>query len=343
MRGGRAVLLGTTAALLAGACVKTPPPPPAPTDPTAAPSALASAAPSLPSASATAEPEPVAAADPGAPSGEDPPEDPGTSLPKGFVGIAERGVTRCGNLGVELFDEPGKRDSRFIRVTRANGSRLYEAHGRDVNFGTPKEPAMMRARISGEFCGDLTGDGVPELGFTESTMGAHCCYTRYVVSMTEPPKRLLMWDKGDAGTDFIPVHYAPGSLWQLEDRLVFSPPFDVKKGDPVLSYASTPLVPVVFSLVKGEYVMTSLSFPEAYRKQRDDLRAECAKQGGADCGIEMLEWIDGLAIGDWLVDRKNMKDAELRATLTRLSTPTLKALGRAVGSLASPVFVNPKP
>lgn len=270
-------------------------------------------------------------------------EDPGPELPKGFVYVGERASTQCGDLRIENLAEPKWADSRFIRVMRANGTRVYEAHGRDINFGTKKEPEMMRARLSGEFCGDLNGDAVPELVFTESTMGAHCCYTRYVVSMTEPPKRLLMWEKGDAGTQIMPVKYTPGSLWQLEDRLVFWPPFNVDQGDPVLSYASAPLVPVIFSLVNGEFVMTSLSFPAAYKKQRDELRAECAKQGGSGCDTEIIEWIDGLAIGDWSKESKNIQDEDFRATLNRLATPTKTALARAVGSLKSPVFTNPKP
>lgn len=300
-----------------------------------------------PSASASAAPEPSVTADTtdAGPqqANNTAEEDSGPAVPKGFVHIGERASTQCGDLRVELLTEPKWANSRFIRVTRANGARAYEAHGRDVNFGTPKEPAMMRARLSGEFCGDMTGDGVPEIVFTESTMGAHCCYTRYVVSMTEPPKRLLMWEKGDGGTDIIPVKYAPGSLWQLEDRIVFWPPFNAEKGDPLLSYASAPVIPVIFSLVNGEFVMTSLSFTAAYKKQRDELRAECARQGGSDCGTEIIEWIDGLAIGDWLADSRNIKDAELRASLNRLTPPTMTALARAVGSLKSPVFTNPKP
>lgn len=270
-------------------------------------------------------------------------EDRGPELPKGFVYVGERASTQCGDFRVENLAEPNWVDSRFIRVMRANGTRAYEAHGRDVNFGTKTEPAMMRARLSGEFCGDMTGDGVPELVFTESTMGAHCCYTRYVVSLTEPTKRLLMWEKGDAGTEILPVKYTAGTQWQLEDRMVYWPPFNPDNGDPALSYASAPLIPVVFSLMNGEFVMTSMSFPAAYKKQRDRLRAECAAQGGKDCYTEIIEWIDGLVIGDWATDSKNIQDEEFRATLNRLVNPTKTSLARVLGSLKNPVFTNPKP
>lgn len=306
------------------------------------PSAVAASSAS-PAASASAAPAPSTIADSNAhQANTTETEDPEPELPKGFVYVGERASTQCGDLRVEFLDEPNWADSRFIRVTRANGTRLYEAHGRDKNFGTKQQPDMVRSRLSGEFCGDMTGDGVPEVVFSEKTMGAHCCYTRYAVSMTDPPKRLLMWEKGDGGSNMMPVKYTAGSQWQLEDRLVFWPPFKVENGDPVLSYATAPLVPVVFSLVNGEFVMTSLSFPAAYKKQRDELRAECAKQGGSDCETEIIEWIDGLAIGDWVTESKNIKDDELRAALKRLAGPTKTALARAVGSLKSPVFTNPK-
>lgn len=316
---------------------------PPPTEHPAAPVVSTATSAAAPPASAVAAPTAAASAHANAPPANDvAEEDPEPELPKGFVYVGERARTQCGDLTIELLEEPNRTDSRFLRVMRANGKRAYEAHGRDVNYGTKTQPDVVRSSLYGEFCGDMTGDGIAEFVFSEKTMGAHCCYTRYVVSMTEPTKRLLMWEKGDAGTAILPVKYTPGSAWQLEDRLVFWPPFKADQGDPVLSYASAPVIPVVFSLVNGEYVMASLSFPAAYKKQRDELRAECAKQGGKDCGTEMIEWIDGLAIGDWPTDSKNITDVEFRETLSRLSGPTKTALARAVGSLKSPVFTNPK-
>lgn len=332
--------------LLLCACgTATPPPPDHSTPPVV--SAKSSASSASPASSVAIVPAPAAnsaVADskppPANPADE---EDSEPEMPKGFVYVGERPSTQCGDFRVEVLAEPNMQYITFMRVNRANGTRAYEAHGRDVNFGTKKEPEFMRSRLYGEFCGDMTGDGIPEIVFSERTMGAHCCYTRYVVSLTDPPKRLLMWEKGDGGTDIRPVKYTQGSLWQLEDRLVFWPPFNVEKGDPALSYASAPLIPVVFSLVNGEFVMASLSFPEAYKKQRDEIRAECARLGGNNCGTEIIEWIDGVAIGDWATESKNIKDADLRATFTRLAAPTKIALTRAVGSLKTPVFTNPKP
>ena len=156
-----------------------------------------------------------------------------------------------------------------MRVTGADGRRVYEAHGRHFE--------SIDADLSLDFCGDLTGDGVPEIVMTESTMGAHCCYTRYVVSLTTPTKRLLMWEKGDAGTRILPVKYGAVRDYQLGDLAVVWPPFDPEKGDPVLSYASAPLVPVVFALSGGQYKLMTLAFPQPFEEQRKRIRAECAK------------------------------------------------------------------
>ena len=117
------------------------------------------------------------------------------------------------------------------------------------------------------------------------------------------------------------------------------PPFDVEKGDPVLSYADAPIVTVVFSLVGGEYKLTSLGFPDAYRKHRDKYKAYCASISspfGAECG-ELALWIDSLAIGDWDTEKAKIKDDALRAALERRSAAMKKMLRDGLGSEQRPV------
>jgi hypothetical protein len=186
--------------------------------------------------------------------------------------------------------------------------------------------------LLGDFCGDLTGDGVPEIFLTERSDGAHCCYTHYVFSMTSPPRRLLMWERGDAGIPIVPVKYRDGASWQLEGRVVADVPDP--SGALGLSYATTPLVPAILSLEGGRYVLTSLSFLEPYRKQRDDALARCAK--GADCS-EATVWIDSLVIGDWDMVKGSIADTQTRDALDK-QTRTMKAwLSSRLGSLARPV------
>jgi hypothetical protein len=310
---------------LLSACAAPPPLPPAPLPPAAVASAAPSAS-AVPSASAA--PSAVASAAPS----EDAEPAP-TPLPDGFVAIPEGGGP-CGAFRVEEPKEPGWGELTFVRVRAANGKVVYEAHGRTEKAGTD----TMHQTLGASFCGDLTGDGVPELVMIESSMGAHCCYTYYVVSLTTQPKRILMWQKGDAATPFRPVKYRPGPAWQLQGYFVFWPPFDTEKGDPVLSYASAPVVPVVLTLVNGAYALTSLSFPEAYRKDRDELRARCGVDPylSADA-CDLYGWLDAVAIGDWAQERGKLKSAELRQVLDKRAAATRRKLEKELGSMERPV------
>lgn len=311
------------AALCSMACTPSPPaaPPPLPRKQAPVVATLPAPTADSPALAPSTEPEPAR------------PENPFEKeepLPEGFVAIAESGDTLCGGLRIQALEEPKEAGKHFVKVLGPDGKKIYEAHGRQGD--------LVNMDLWGEFCGDLTGDGVPEIVLTERTEGAHCCYTHYAVSMTLPPKRLLMWEKGDAGTPILPARYKAGAAWQIEGSVVMWPPFDVEKGDPVLSYADAPIVTAVFSLVGGEYKLTSLSFPDAYRKHRDKYAAYCASISspfGAECG-ELALWIDSLAIGDWDTEKAKIKDDALRATLERRSAAMKKMLRDSLGSEQRP-------
>lgn len=309
---------------LVHACAAPPPPPPPAPAPSPAP--VPTAAAPAPTASAVATADPAPADEPLPPSLTQP-------LPEGFQAIAAEGETRCGDFRVEVLPEPGWQYVTFVRVKSAQGKVVYEAHGRVEKAGTDK----LHQTLGGTFCGDLTGDGIPELAMTESSGGVHCCYTYYVVSLTTPPKRLLMWEKGDAGTRFVPVKYRPGPAWQLQGWYVFWPPFDTERGDPVLSYASAPVIPAVLSLTGGSYALTSLSFPEAYRRDRDEWRARCAAQKDCSADVSTLfEWVDAVAIGDWDAERAKMPDQALAKALDGRAAATRKKLEKELGTLKAP-------
>lgn len=260
-----------------------------------------------------------------------PPVEMQRALPEGFVWIAESGQTRCGELRVEVLREPGGDHERFVRVLGPRDERVYEAHGRKYRI----EQVTLQADLGAEWCGDLTGDGVPEVLLTERTIGAHCCYTHYAVSLGPTPKRLLMWEKGDSAADIYPVKYRDGQVWQIQSSIVMYPPFNVDEGDPVLSYASMPIVPVVFTLLGGQYWLTSLSFPAAYRADRDAQRAACPGGSGA-CFDAVRLWIDALALGDWAKEKASFTDKELVAALDRRSPAMKQMLQRQLGSLDRP-------
>jgi hypothetical protein len=249
-------------------------------------------------------------------------------LPAGFVKVEESDATMCDGLKVEVLKEPGLSFERFVRVSGPGGSRVYEAHGR--KYKLDKETLQMD--LWGEFCGDLTGDGVPELVMTERTIGAHCCYTHYVVSLTTPSKRLLMWEKGDAGTEIVPVKYGKGKAWQVEGSVVFWPPFDTEAGDPVLSYAGAPMLPVVFSLVGDEYRKMTLSFPEVFQKRREETLASCKQT--PICFGDISLWLDSLALGDWNARKVELvPEVELRERLDIRAAQTFARMKSAIGGV----------
>jgi hypothetical protein len=224
-------------------------------------------------------------------------------------------------LGQQGLYEP------FVRVTDTNGTKIYEAHGRRYTIDTTSVTMALVA----DFCGDLDGDGVMDLVLTERTMGAHCCYTHYAVSMTRPAKRLLMWEKGDAGTGIWPVKAKPGSSWQLMSTVVVWPPFDAEAGEPSLSYATAPLLPIIFTLESGTYRARTFRFSDFLRKHRAEARQRC--KSNPDCEIsEIIEWGYALIIGDWPSVRPTI-DTEpyILQALDRRAAATTKQLRRELG------------
>ncbi len=298
------------------------------------------------SAAASASSPPVASAPP---AGSAPPaasevaaippadEDPEHPLPPGFVHIPEKGEARCGALRVEMMPEPqGDSMMRFVRVSAADGSLLHDFHGAKYKFD-PAQPESMQTYVSVEFCGDLTGDGTPEIVLTEATMGAHCCYTHHVFSLSKPVKNLMTWEKGDMGTPLWPARYRPTGAWQIEGRVVFWPPFkaDKNSNDPAISYAGAPVIPAVMSLVRGRYTLTSLSFPDAYRLSRDSIHRSCAEKPD-ECGGELIAWVDSLVIGDWKTERAKPMYKDILSSLDQRAAATRQALLRSLGTEGQP-------
>jgi hypothetical protein len=253
----------------------------------------------------------------------------------------------CGGYRISWPKEPKWGDLRYVRVVDASGARIYEAHGQETKLGPEPDAERWHNTLYGDFCGDLTGDGVVEMVMTESSMGAHCCYTHYVISLGPEPKRLLMWERGDAGLPILPVKLMPGQSWQLKAWVVFWPPFDAEKGDPLLSYAGAPVIPAVLVYLGGEYKLASLSFPQVYRDDREENAKRCASEG-ADCPTDLFslfDWVDAVAIGDWPEWRKKIRDPRALQdvpALDRRTQATRRALEKALGSLKAPIVTTPK-
>lgn len=216
-----------------------------------------------------------------------PPPRPRTPLPPGFTSLVDERDALCMGRRVRVLPESATDARRFVRVTGAGGELLHEAHGRVYTDGENR----VGRDLAAELCGDLDGDGVPELLMTESFL------------------------------------------------VVFRPPFDSDRGEPVFSFATAPVVPVVLSLVNGEYRLTSFSFPEVYRAHRADVRDRCSPSW-EDCWADIPAWLDGLVIGDWDSDKRKMKNAALRALLDRRAAATRLRLRAELGSERWPVSAS---
>ncbi|MBL9028048.1 MAG: hypothetical protein JNL21_38005 [Myxococcales bacterium] len=298
------------------------PPPRAP----ATPAASVAPSPSIaPPTSASAAPPPVPVAElPSAP-----------LLPTGFVAVPEPNLApdasrvACGAFSIENAPSASPNNYEpFVRAYDKAGKKIYEAHGRTYELDAG---ISVRQSLVADVCGDLTGDGIPELILTERTMGAHCCYTHYIVSLTTPAKRLLMWEKGDSGDGMLPIRFSKSGPWQVISYARIYPPFDPEKGEPTMVYAGVPGYPIVFDYVGGEYKPRTFSFREGLRSMRQEDRAACAAL--PDCEPSpFYEWGLALIIGDWETEKaKLIPDAEEREPFERRAKEFTAALRRALG------------
>lgn len=284
-----------------------------------APASSPVAPPGSGSAAVAPAPLPAAVADDGPP-----------PLPSGFVAIPQpfdEGLKpiRCGNLQVENVRDDEKVFEPFVVVTDSTtGKKIYEAHGRRIEY----EPGTVsHMSLAADVCGDLTGDGIAELILTERTLGAHCCYTHYVASLTSPSKLIMTWEKGDAGHGVWPVKLKPGKAWQLESVDLVWPPFKVAEGDPPVPYSGVPGFPIVFDRVGDTYQKRTFAFLDGLRKERDEARAACAKRPGCEPD-ELREWGMALLFDEWDRDQAQIiPDAALRSVLDKRAK-AMKALLR---------------
>jgi|GEM_PF-3263342 len=244
-------------------------------------------------------------------------------LPPGFVAVFDpfderwKPQVACGDFHIANVKPPDMTTSYepFVVVTDKSGKKVYEAHGRRHT----DEGMDYRDALVADICGDLTGDGIPEIILTERSMGAHCCYTHYVVSMTRPPSRILMWEKGDSGDGIFPIKLGKGRSYQLMSYDRIFPPFNGAAGEPAVSYAWVPAYPIIFELVGSEYKARTFLFGDALREMREKNRAECKGQSGCEPS-ELYEWGIGLIVGDWDQQKASIvPDEETRKAFDRRS------------------------
>ncbi len=237
-----------------------------------------------------------------------------------FVTFPERGAvrtpmaTRCSTFVVRR-DE---RDDGRVSVTNAAGATVFEAR--------PSDPMET---IDVAWCGDLDGDGKPELALFKTSGGAHCCRTDVVITLGDHPIERLRVEAGNAGG------LRPEDLdgdGQLE--LISSDDALAELGD--VPYAFAPELPIVFALEGGRWIRRTTHFKANLSDQRRAAQRDLdACSGDATCQLAWAEKIAGLSLllGDW-------SDAAARLALppdvirtTSAAAPRLAKILRARGEL----------
>ncbi|HVY49620.1 MAG TPA: hypothetical protein VHB21_27190, partial [Minicystis sp.] len=152
------------------------------------------------------------------------------------------------------------------------------------------------------WCGDLDGDGDPELAITHSSGGAHCCTTEIVVTLAARPTLRLRYEAGNAG-----------GLRPAE--LDGAPPFELLSSDDALTelddvpFALAKELPVVFALDRGRYVRRTARFPSLLLRARAAAERDLAACGDdAPCRLASLDEIAGLGVllGDAQAARRRL-------------------------------------
>ncbi|MFC4640059.1 hypothetical protein [Deinococcus hohokamensis] len=123
--------------------------------------------------------------------------------------------------------------------------------------------------VSRDYCGDLTGDGVPEVILGRFSGGAHCCFDYSVYSLTTPLRRIL-----HAAT----AHSDGFEVTQLDGQ----GPRELVTGDwrfayaYGLSFADSPALPKVYALRGGQYVEATRDFPQFLLQGLNDTASEAS-------------------------------------------------------------------
>ncbi|GAA5503466.1 hypothetical protein Dxin01_03224 [Deinococcus xinjiangensis] len=150
----------------------------------------------------------------------------------------------CGSYSVRLaengFDEPDD------KVSLIKNGKTYVT--------------LSDTMVEMQQCGDITGDGIPEVVLMQFSGGAHCCATHSVYSLTTPPRRILETFTGHG--DSLEVEQldgrGPKEIVNTDWRFAY---------DLGMSFADSPALPRIYSLVGGQYVENTRAFPAWLLKQ----------------------------------------------------------------------------
>lgn len=124
-------------------------------------------------------------------------------------------------------------------------------------------------------CGDLTGEGAPELIVESYTGGAHCCFTYDIYQLSPGLPALLHWEAGNGGINrFERLSGQPAlEIVGSDDRLAY---FDS------LPFAASPFIPIVFAYRDGKYVEATQDYPDLLSDDQSKYIGELSGCGGEE-------------------------------------------------------------
>jgi hypothetical protein len=191
---------------------------------------------------------------------------------------------RCGSFTLE--QRVGEKDG----VARGAQITIKNAQGQALR--TFKANVEYFESIEALYCGDLTGEGTPELVLSTYSGGAHCCFTYDVLSMTPRLPNLLHWEAGNGGLNRLAL---------LKGR----PPYEIVGSDDRFAYfadlpvAASPFLPIVFAYRNGRYVNATRDYPQLVKDDQAEARqqlANCAGDEFCEKSFALHVYADGILL-----------------------------------------------
>lgn len=115
------------------------------------------------------------------------------------------------------------------------------------------------ALVEMQQCGDITGDGVPEVVLMGFSGGAHCCATHSVYTLSTPPRRILYTYTGHGDSLEIEQLDGKGPKEILNTDWRFAYAYG-------MSFADSPALYRIYSYQNGGYVENTRAFPAFLQK-----------------------------------------------------------------------------
>ncbi len=233
--------------------------------------------------------------------------------PQATPGVSKS--TSCGNYTVTQYVTNVLNTGRVTRVSITDGQ------GHEVKQFTADTTQGAMVGITRVRCGELTGDGVPDVIVETYTGGANCCFVYDIVALQTGVPSLLHWDarKGGIKEFALLAGKPPYQIVGVDDRLA-----DL---DLVPLYA-TPDLPVVFTLRNGTYVQATQDYPKVLRENLAEA-LQAIPPCNQDETCERSQAVRAYAIGHWL--------GEDASTLTRLKALVSPAVYSWLGGVRDKV------